>query len=211
MIDSGTDDDSNYAQYLADYEENELDSYISEDDDDDPSSDSYEFMQNIGAYFTDASFIHRLTGEDVFTKPKDIPNYFFTIDDRFTAQVLQGIMPDSGALNLSTISKAQYLALKREDPSVHLKTSNAGQANIQFGPGKLVSSIGAVNLVTAIGNITFHILNTPTRFLLCLKDMENLKVNFNNITNELVQGANRIPLIRKWGHAWFHLRRTENA
>lgn len=41
--------------------------------------------------------------------------------------------------------------------------------------------------------------------------MENLNVSFNNITNQLVKGAKKIPVIRKWGHAWFHLRRTENA
>lgn len=106
-------------------------------------------------------------------------------------------MPDSGSSNLSTGGKAQYFALKHEDSYIRLNTSNAGQAKIHFGPGRPVSSIGTVNLATAIINMAFHILDTPTPFLLCLKDMENFKMIFNNITNKLVQGASRIPAVRK--------------
>ena len=120
-------------------------------------------------------------------------------------------MPDSGALNMSTGGKAQYYALQREDRSVQLNLASAGQVIIQFGPGKAVSSIGTVQLSTEIGSIRFHTLDTPTPFLLRLTDMDKLNVSFNNVTNQLFQGEKTIPVVRNWGHAWFHLRRTENA
>ncbi|KAM4067163.1 hypothetical protein HRG_001158 [Hirsutella rhossiliensis] len=56
-------------------------------------------------------------------------------------------------------------------------------------------------------SIDFQVLNAPTPFLLCLADMDRLHVYFNNTTDELIQGETRIPIIRKWGHPWFHLNR----
>ncbi|KAF1936978.1 hypothetical protein EJ02DRAFT_357822, partial [Clathrospora elynae] len=41
--------------------------------------------------------------------------------------------------------------------------------------------------------------------------MDRLKVYFNNTTDELIQGDVRIPVIRKWGHPWFHLNKREQA
>ncbi|KAF1934509.1 hypothetical protein EJ02DRAFT_507441 [Clathrospora elynae] len=41
--------------------------------------------------------------------------------------------------------------------------------------------------------------------------MDRLKVYFNNTTDELVQDDVRIPVIRKWGHPWFHLNKREQA
>ncbi|KAM4066206.1 hypothetical protein HRG_012064 [Hirsutella rhossiliensis] len=67
------------------------------------------------------------------------------------------------------------------------------------------------------GRITFHILQTPTPFLLCLADMDRLGIYFNNITdtincsNHCTNRPTSIPVIRKWGHPWFFLTKDEES
>lgn len=54
-------------------------------------------MQRTNGYLTDAAFIYRLTGKDIYrgtTKVQQADQ--FTIEDRYTADMFQGIMPDSG-------------------------------------------------------------------------------------------------------------------
>ncbi|KAF7570061.1 hypothetical protein PtrM4_100630 [Pyrenophora tritici-repentis] len=92
-----------------------------------------------------------------------------------------------------------------------MDTSTAGKASIKFGKGEATSSIGTAQVSTDIGTINFEVLDAPTPFLLCLADMDRLKVYFNNTTDELVQGDVHIPVIRKWGHPWFHLNKRERA
>ncbi|KAF2023536.1 hypothetical protein EK21DRAFT_118683, partial [Setomelanomma holmii] len=135
----------------------------------------------------------------------------FLLKDRYTRSVYQGILPDTGAANVSTVGKEQYLALTREDPTVKMDTSTAGKASIKFGKGSATASIGTAQVSTDIGTINFEVLDAPTPFLLCLADMDRLKVYFNNTTDELVQGNIRIPVLRKWGHPWFHLNKRERA
>ena len=75
--------------------------------------------------------------------------------------------------------------------------------------------MGTATVRTAIGDINFEVVDAPTPFLLCLKDMDDLHVYLDNTTNELVQvtgqGNVRHPVIRKWGHPWFHLREAGHA
>ncbi|KAF1947580.1 hypothetical protein EJ02DRAFT_439817 [Clathrospora elynae] len=85
------------------------------------------------------------------------------------------------------------------------------KASIKFGKGSVTASIGTAQVSTEIGEIDFEVLDAPTLFLLCLADMDRLKVYFNNTTDELVQGDARTPVIRKWGHPWFHLNKREQA
>jgi hypothetical protein len=125
--------------------------------------------------------------------------------------VYQGILPDTGAANVSTVGREQYLALTREDPTVTMDISTAGKASIKFGKGSVTASVGTAQVSTEIGKIDFEVLKAPTPFLLCLADMDRLNVYFNNTTDELVQGEQRILVIRKWGHPWFHLNKRERA
>ncbi|KAI0994393.1 hypothetical protein K3495_g13789 [Podosphaera aphanis] len=125
----------------------------------------------------------------------------------------QGILPDTGAAQVSTAGHEQFRALKMEDPLVQLDTATAGKAIVRFGKGTSVASIGSLKLKTPIGTITFHVLDTPTPFLLCLADMDRLGVYFDNTTNQLVNKKTKtaIPVVRKWGHPWFFLSRKEAA
>jgi hypothetical protein len=109
--------------------------------------------------------------------------------------VYQGILPDTGAANVSTVGREQYLALTQEDLTVTIDMSTAGKASIKFSKGSVTASVGTAKVSTEIGKIDFEVLEAPTPFLLCLADMDRLNVYFNNTTDELVQGENRTLVI----------------
>ncbi|KAF1965810.1 hypothetical protein BU23DRAFT_584815 [Bimuria novae-zelandiae CBS 107.79] len=134
-------------------------------------------------------FIHHISGKDIYSRDVlSSPASQFLIEDRYTRSVYQGILPDTGAANVSTVGKEQYLALIQEDLTVTMDTSTAGKTSIKFGKGSVTVSIGTAQIPTEIGKIDFEVLDAPTPFLLCLADMDRLKVYFNNTTDKLVQG-----------------------
>jgi hypothetical protein len=163
-------------------------------------------------WLTDQAFLHQITGEDIYgvQKPSTPANQFL-LEDRYSRTTYQGILPDTGAANVSTVGKDQCMALQREDPTVMFDTSTAGRSSVKFGKGTLAISIGTATVHTEIGAIGFEVLDAPTPFLMCLADMDRLSVYFDNTTNELVQGTTRTPVVRKWGHPWFHLGKAANA
>ncbi|KAF7567022.1 DUF1421 multi-domain protein [Pyrenophora tritici-repentis] len=184
-----------------------------EDDEDDDVAEAHSEHQFFKEQcLADQAFLHHISGDDIYSRDApSAPASQFLLEDRYTRSVYQGILPDTGAANVSTVGKEQYLALTREDPTVKLDTSTAGKASIKFGKGEATASIGTVQVSTEIGKINFEVLEAPTPFLLCLADMDRLKVYFNNTTDELVQDDVHIPVIRKWGHPWFHLNKRERA
>ena len=193
----------NYTAFLVDYEGEELDQFLQE----------YEYKdedEQAVAHLTDNSFLHHITGDDIYGIETAEPATQFLIEDRYNRGKFQGIMPDTGASKVSTGGREQFLALQSEDPTVTLDTSTAGKASVVFGKGNASWSVGTACVQTALGVIDFEILDAPTPFLLCLTDMDKLGVKFDNLTNTLIQGKNTIPVVRKWGHPWFHLRREEH-
>lgn len=150
---------------------------------------------------------------DIYHIQDDVePSHLFTIRDRYTEQVFQGIMPDTGAARFSTGGLSQYLALRQVDnTATDIDKSQMGMAKVGFGPGKEILSIGSTIVRTVIGPITFHIIEQPTPFLLCLDDMRQHGLIVDVLADELVQGDKRFPLTLKWGHLWFHLQGPEAA
>lgn len=205
-------DPGSFAAYLADYEGNDLDQdpeYSNENSDDEDKVNNNFTVQ----YLMDQSFLHRVTGEDVYNASSTSSTEDFTFTDRYSRWKFQGILPDTGAAQVSTAGYEQFHALKLENSTVQLDTSTAGEAIVRFGKGTSVASIGSVKLKTPIGAIRFHVLKTPTPFLLCLADMDRLGVYFDNTTDRLVNGETKVtvPIVRKWGHPWFFLNRNEAA
>jgi hypothetical protein len=86
-------------------------------------------------------------------------------------------------------------------------------ARVKFCNGEPVELIKSVNIKTPIGTITFHVLKAPTPFLMCFRNINRLKVYFNNTTNKIAfaNGRLRAPIIRKWGHFWFFVSKLESA
>ena len=154
------------------------------------------------AVLNDQSTLHSITKLDIFNEPKE--SSAFSFDDRYSANVFYGIMPDTGAAGVSTAGEPQVRALQQLDSSVQIDQSTAGQHTIRFGKGTAIS-LGTIRVQTPIGYITFHVVPTNTPFLFCIGDMDKLGVKLDNLKNVLVQGDNRVPVIRKWGHPWLLL------
>ena len=164
------------------------------------------------AFLNDQSVFHAATGIDIFNitaKPQEHDSVF-TFEDRYSAKIFQGIMPDTGAAGVSTAGELQSIALQQLDPSIHLDTSTAGQHRIRFGKGEAVS-IGTLRVPTPLGIVIFHVLPTNTPFLLCLRDMDKLQVRYDNLENVLIQHGKRFPVVRKWGHPWLLLNQPEQT
>ncbi|KHJ30810.1 hypothetical protein EV44_g3573 [Erysiphe necator] len=139
----------------------------------------------------DKAFLHALTGSTntLATNNSDMrygPNVFF------------GIMIDTGAAKKSTVGQCQYQAFQKIS-DVHLDTTTAGAAKIQFGIGN-TTSIGSIIVNTPFGHVKFHVVNADTPFLLSIADMDKHGVYLNNIKNILVSPTQTFPVTRRFGH-----------
>ncbi|KAM4064694.1 cwf18 domain containing protein [Hirsutella rhossiliensis] len=200
--------------YILDYEGHEMSSFDDTEDtweEHDNSTNDHPEQWQASQMLCQQAFNHLITGEDVYqTDQTVVPASQFIIEDRYSRDRFQGIMID-------TAGYSQYIALQREDPSVALDSSTSGQASIKFGNSDAIHSLGTVALNTPLGRITFHVLQTPTPFLLCLADMDRLGIYFNNITdtinctNHCTNRPTSIPVVRKWGHPWFFLTKDEES
>lgn len=220
-------DEEDFTTFLADFEGFEADEDDEEFHDCEEGNDE---DQDAGNHFTDAgpddpvkvanvqfleneSFMHRLTGEDIFKAETTVAADQFVLKSKYDQTHFQGILPDTGASMVSTAGHEQFLALQRENPDCEFDATLAGQAKVKFGNGKIIDSLGAVEVETPIGRVKFHIVDAQTPFLLCLADMDRLGVYYNNVRDEIIcpDGATVVPVLRKWGHPWFFLDKTANS
>ncbi|KAK1965908.1 hypothetical protein LY78DRAFT_579516, partial [Colletotrichum sublineola] len=82
--------------------------------------------------------------------------------DRYSADVFQGILLDTGALNFSTAGHPQALALQRLQHSATIDPTTAGKAKIRFGSGDAIESSGTITVATPFGPINFQVMPTNT-------------------------------------------------
>ena len=163
---------------------------------------------NMIAVLTDNVTVHQFTKADL--NATDTPSSVFTSNlHRYSSDVFHGILPDSGAANVSTAGHHQFQALRKLN-GAKLNTESAAMHKIRFGKGS-ATTLGTTQVRTPIGTITFHVVPAFTPFLLSLRDMDRLGVKLDNLTNELIQGNKRIPIIRKWGHPWLLLHTHEET
>ncbi|KAI3547809.1 hypothetical protein CSPX01_03386, partial [Colletotrichum filicis] len=66
-----------------------------------------------------------------------------------------------------------------------------------FSNSEPVRSLGFIVVSTLFNNITFYVLLTNTPFLYYLKDINKLRIYFNNINNLLIKGDIIILIIYK--------------
>jgi hypothetical protein len=85
--------------------------------------DKIDEIQTVSA-FNDQFAFHAITKINVFNEPID--SSVFTFEDRYFANIFQGIMPDSGAAEVLIAGEPQIAALQRLDPIVQLNTLTAG-------------------------------------------------------------------------------------
>lgn len=93
-----------------------------------------------------------------------------------------------------------------------MDTTTKDSHAIRFGRGKEARNLGTASVDTKIGTIKFHIIDAPTPFLLCVKDMNDLHTYLKNTRSLLIYGENEEKSLRvvwKWGHPFFHLSSAE--
>jgi hypothetical protein len=119
------------------------------------------------------SMLYIITKVDVFNKPKvntfskSLASSAFTLNNRYSDTIFQGIIPDSGTAGVFITRKPQVITLQKLDPIVSIDTSIVRNHKICFGKGEAIS-ISIIQVSTPLGNITFHVLPTNTLFLYCL-------------------------------------------
>ena len=97
--------------------------------------------------------------------------------------VFQGIIPDTGVAKVSIAGKSQFKALQYKMLKIELDTTRANEATICFRSRLPLSLIDTVQVLIPVSTTNFYIVDIPTPFLLCLKDMDILGIYLNNITN----------------------------
>jgi len=118
---------------------------------------------------------------------------------RYTSEKFYGIMIDTRASKRSTAGWGQYQAYQKTHNNATINTMTAGAINVQFGIGS-TSSVGSITINTPVGNIEFHVVKADTPFLLCLADMDTLRVYYNNVTDMLITPSGKLPITRRFGH-----------
>ena len=180
-------DKGKYNTFLADYEGD------SDDDIDDVNEEANHSEDNdkessqyiMAAYLSNKLFMNLLTAQDTFLSNKANTTQHFVLD-QYVETIFQGIMPDTGATKVSTPGKSQFKVLQREMPEIKLDITRANEATICFESGMPLSSINTVQLLTLFGIANFHVVDTSTPFLFCLKNMDIFGIYLNNITNQLI-------------------------
>ncbi|UQC79429.1 uncharacterized protein CLUP02_04909, partial [Colletotrichum lupini] len=76
-------------------------------------------------------------------------------------------------------------------------TSKTNKVSIRFSNNELIKLSKSIVISTSFSNITFYVLLTNTPFLYYLKDINKLRVYFNNINNLLIKGDIIVLIIYK--------------
>jgi hypothetical protein len=179
-----------------------------EDTSHDEEESTWENPEQAIQYLNSASYLHRATGEDIFNCDASTPASQFILDNQYSTKY-QGELWDTGAATVSTVGKAQLEAYLRENPRTKVDWT-PGKTSISFGGANSQGSIGTVRMENPVGTVTYHVLDSPTPFLLCLADADRMGAYFNNVLNVIVRkDGSTVPVVRKWGHPFFNVARDE--
>jgi len=144
---------------------------------------------------TDQSFTYMITNTNPTAHYNDdLDPFTYTTTSQYTSNKFYRVIINIGALKRSTTGYKQYLVY-RKTYNTAINTSKAGAINVQFGINS-TPSIGSVTVNTPVGNVKFHIVKADTPFLLCLTNIDTLKVYYNNLKNILVTPTKSIPVVR---------------
>jgi hypothetical protein len=135
--------------------------------------------------------LYIITKVNIFNEPK--VNTFskppaslaFTLNNRYSDAIFQGIILNNRTAGVFITRKPQVITFQKLDLTVLIDTSTTRNHKIRFGKGEAIS-ISTIQVSTPLGNITFYILPTNTPFLYCLQDINRIKVKLDNIQNMLV-------------------------
>ena len=129
--------------------------------------------------------------------------FVYVVSDCYISDEFYEIMIDTKASKFSTADYEQYLAYKAINDNVTINSIKAEAIYVQFEIDS-ISFIKSINISTSIDQIEFHIIKIDTPFLLCLVDLDRLKIYFNNVKNVLIsENKKTFSMIKRFEHSFF--------
>ncbi len=182
---------------------------------------SFDELQNIEFvinFLTNRTFKHRLISKNciiIIIFINESFNFISTTDSWYDDREFKSILMNCDATERSIESIEQFKALERiSNNDVKLNTKTV-ESSIKFDiDNTLILKFTELNISLEV--ITFHIVEINISFLLCLNDLNRLKLYFNNLINEMIQKIShqiiknfqisskirRHSIIRRYDHAF---------
>jgi hypothetical protein len=104
-------------------------------------------------------------------------------------------MPDTGASGISSGGERQVQALMKLDSTIQINRTDMPET-LRFGKGTVTTERFVV-VRTPIREVKFWVVKADTPFLLYIQDMDRLGIQFDNLSNVIIQGNKKIPVVRK--------------
>jgi hypothetical protein len=135
----------------------------------------------------DKTFRHKLisTNNIIISSNSISYNYNVFIVSRYDDREFKSILIDHDAADHSFESIEQFTTLQRISKTF-LILNKKRIISFKFDIDE-ISFIDTVDLKTSVDVITFHIVLVHISFLLCLVDMNRLRLYFNNLTNMFIE------------------------
>jgi hypothetical protein len=132
-------------------------------------------------------FKHKLTSMNIIIVSLNSISYTYNIfiASKYDDRKFKNILSDHDATDFSTKNIEQFTILQR----ISKTTLILNKKRITFFKFDIdeILFIDIVNLNISVDVITFHIVFVQTSFLLCLVDMNCLRLYFNNLINMLIE------------------------
>ncbi len=151
------------------------------------SIDDSKTISAIIIMLADKTFKHRLISINNIIVLANLISYIYNVftASRYDDREFKDILIDYDAANFSSEDIEQFTILQRINKTT-LTLNKKKIIYFKFDIDEILS-IDIVNLNTFVDVITFHIVLVQTSFLLCLVNMNRLRLYFNNLINMLIE------------------------
>jgi hypothetical protein len=144
-------------------------------------------IESVTSLLADQAFKHRLISKNCITitiSINELFSFISIIDSRYDDHESKKILVNCETADRSTEDIEQFKALQLiSDVTLNKKTV---ESSIRFDiDDTLILEFVELNISLEI--INFHIVEINISFLLCLDDLNRLKMYFNNLINEMIQ------------------------
>jgi hypothetical protein len=135
----------------------------------------------------DKTFKHKLISMNSITSSANSISYSYNVFTtlKYDDREFKNILIDRDAADYSFESIEQFTTLQRINKTL-LILNKKKIISFKFDIDE-ISFIDTINLKTSVDVITFHIVLVHISFLLCLVDMNRLRLYFNNLINMLIE------------------------
>jgi hypothetical protein len=152
--------------------------------------DSIDDLKTISAIIimlADKRFKHKLISMNNITASANSISYIYNVftASRYDDRQFKDILIDHDAANFSSESIEQFTILQRISKTT-LILNKKRITSFKFDIDEILF-IDIVNLNISVDVITFHIVLVQISFLLCLANMNRLRLYFNNLINMLIE------------------------